>query len=358
VSEIADFKRAAFDLGPDAALLASRHGSVLAVNEAAETLFGQHLATLLRQGLKAPGWEALGQLVQRCAGPGAVARKGALEWPRADHAGEKVAATVVALDDDTVLLTLVADHGITTAERAADSLKSAVGLGRLLAHEIKNPLAGIRGAAQLLRDGLKDEDAPLAQLIIEESDRIRRLVDRMQALAEAEPAALAPVNLHRVLERVRALAANGFADGIVVREIYDPSLPLALADEDQLMQLFLNLMRNAAEATRRRGDSQGEIVLATAYRHGAWDGWGAGAPAQAAPLEVRVTDNGPGVADSVRGRLFEPFVSTRESGGGLGLAVAARVVAAHGGRLDFESTPGRTVFRVLLPIAGQQIEAT
>ena len=241
-------------------------------------------------------------------------------------------------------------------ERAADvaGLRTVVGLGRMLAHEIKNPLAGIRGAAQLLKSGAKAEDAPLAQLIVDETDRIRRLVDRMEAFSDDASPSREPVNIHEVLDRVRALAANGVADGLTLRETFDPSLPAVWGDEDQLIQVFLNLVKNAAEAAHARGDQRGEIVISTAYRHGDRVRAAKGQALRAAPLEVRVVDNGPGVPPHLREHLFQPFVTSKANGAGLGLALVTKLVAAHGGLLDFDSEPGRTVFRVLLPISTEE----
>jgi len=216
-------------------------------------------------------------------------------------------------------------------------------------------LAGIRGAAQLLRDGAAPADLQFAELIIDETERIRRLVDRMEAFSEDSAPARSAVNIHRVLDRVMALAASGVADGLVLHAVYDPSLPPALGEEDQLIQVFLNLAKNAAEAAHARGDGRGEITISTAYRHGVkvrghGSRDGGGAPS-AAPLEVRITDNGPGVPPAVRDCLFEPFVTTKANGTGLGLALVAKIVNAHGGMIDFESQAGRTAFRVLLPVA-------
>ncbi len=241
------------------------------------------------------------------------------------------------------------------AERAGQ--RSLVGFGRMLAHEINNPLAGIRGAAQLLRDGADPRDVPLAQLIIDETDRIGRLVGRMEAFSDDAAPRGAALNIHRVLDRVRTLAANSVADGLAVRESHDPSLPPVWGEEDQLIQLFLNLAKNAAEAARARGDGRGEITLATAFRHGARLRTSDGRSAAGAPLEVSVLDNGGGVPVHLRAHLFEPFVTSKVDGAGLGLTLAAKIVAGHGGQIDFESEPGRTVFRVRLPIACGSVES-
>ena len=330
---------------PWPALVVDGQDRVADAGEAARALFGsvrpgRPLASLL------PGGPALQRLTERCRGDGAPLYDSAVVLTGAGAA--RVAEVVgTPLEDSAVLLT-VRPLDDDVPRRAAEGLSAAAGLGRTLAHEIKNPLAGIRGAAQLLAVGARGDDRALAQLIVDETERVRRLIDRVEAFSDARAPARRPVNLHAVLDRVRRLVESGAGPAARFRERYDPSLPDAEGDEDQLVQVVLNLVKNAAEAAVRP-DRPGEITLATAWRQGARTRQADGSGWRPTPLELRVEDDGPGVDPALQARLFDPFVTGKPQGEGLGLTLAAKLAADHGGSLDFTSEPGRTVFRLRLP---------
>ncbi len=231
--------------------------------------------------------------------------------------------------------------------------RSVPALGAMRAHEIKNPLSGIRGAAQLLETSVGDDDRALTRLICDETDRIVKLVDRMEAFSDERPTSRESLNIHAVLDHVKRLAQAGFARHIRFSEVYDPSLPHVLGSRDLLIQVFLNLVKNACEAI---GDESidGEIIITTAYRPGVRLKAGAGAEPVGLPLEICIRDNGPGVPSDIAGNLFDPFVTSKSSGSGLGLALVAKVIGDHGGIVEFESHPRRTTFRVLMPLDTQR----
>ncbi len=233
------------------------------------------------------------------------------------------------------------------AGAARSSARSAIGMAEMLAHEIKNPLAGITGAAQLLSMNLDAEDRELTDLIVAESRRIVALVDQVEQFGNLRPPARAAVNLHDLLDRTRRSAALGFAAHMRIKDEYDPSLPPAHVDADQMQQVFQNLLKNAAEAAPASG---GTIKVRTFYDHALRvrrrDGTGS-----AVPLQVEIVDDGPGLPPDIGEAAFDPFVSGRENGTGLGLALVSKIVSEHGGLIGVESRPGRTVFRVSLPVA-------
>ncbi len=216
----------------------------------------------------------------------------------------------------------------------------ASALGRLLAHEIKNPLAGIRGAAQLLRDDVNSDEArSLLELIESEIGRIKRLAERMERLGDAPPSEFSKINIHETLRHVRKVVQSGISPEVDFVENYDPSLPLALADEDSLTQAILNLVKNAVEALGE-GTEKPQVRLETSFRTN-----GSGLP-----IEIRIIDNGSGIPLHVRDKIFQPFITHKPNGQGLGLALVSKVVAAHKGVIEVQSRPGETIFSILLPV--------
>ena len=249
-------------------------------------------------------------------------------------------AVVLTLQDGSTAQKLDRQLNFRGAARGASAMAA------MLAHEVKNPLSGIRGAAQLLEQSAEEGDRELCTLIQDEVDRIRDLVERMDMFSE-RPVERGPVNIHEALGHIRRVAGTGFAAHLRIVEEYDPSLPPVLGNRDLLVQVLLNLVKNAAEAV---DPVEGEIVLSTAYRHGVRIAIPGSDERVHLPLEVCVRDNGPGIPEEVRANLFEPFVTTKRGGQGLGLALVAKLVADAGGLIACESRPGRTIFRLALPM--------
>jgi two-component system, NtrC family, nitrogen regulation sensor histidine kinase GlnL len=227
--------------------------------------------------------------------------------------------------------------------------RSVSGMASMLAHEIKNPLAGIRGAAQLLEPTLSDGDRALARLICDETERIRKLVDQMEVFSDERPLERKPVNIHVVLDRVKKLVLAEYGDHLSIKEEYDPSLPPVFGNSDQLVQVYLNLAKNAAEILQETGEG-GEILFTTAFRPGMKLQVAGSVERVSLPLEICVHDNGKGVPDDLAPHIFEPFVTSKPQGRGLGLALVAKVVRDHGGTVECQPRKRGTTFRTLLPM--------
>ncbi|WP_169545549.1 two-component system sensor histidine kinase NtrB [Sneathiella aquimaris] len=225
--------------------------------------------------------------------------------------------------------------------------RSVTGMATMLAHEVKNPLSGIRGSAQLLEMNASDADRALTRLICDETDRICALVDRMEAFSDDRPIEREAVNIHEVLNHVRLVAENGFAKRVTFTEEYDPSLPFVYGNRDQLVQVLLNLVKNATESVPSDG---GEIILTTAYRPGVRLAVPGNANRIQLPLEVGIRDNGPGISDELLPHIFDPFVTTKTGGSGLGLALVAKIVGDHGGIIEYDNTTEGACFHIRLPI--------
>ncbi len=231
-----------------------------------------------------------------------------------------------------------------------NAARTVTGMASMLAHEIKNPLSGIRGAAQLLETGLESEDLELTELIVTETDRIRDLVNQMEEFSDERPIVRTAVNIHSVLSHVRKVSQSGFAQNVTINEVYDPSLPSVLGNRDQLIQVLLNLVKNAAEAIDDSGVA-GTITLSTSFRPGVHLSVRGSGERISLPLEVKVANTGARISEDILPHLFEPFVSSKPNGKGLGLALTAKIVGDHGGVIECDSNDRETVFSILLPLS-------
>lgn len=343
---------------PLPALLVGADNRITEVNPAAETFLNLSSRSLV-------GHPVLDRLSIDAPMDDAFARARANQAPlfiaeadvtTGERAPVQCALQVAPLQDaEGVLILLISPREI--ADRLGRSLsisaaaKSAIGMAEMLAHEIKNPLAGISGAAQLLAMGLSPEDRELTDLIVEETRRVVKLLEQVEQFGNLRPPARRAVNIHDALDRARRSALVGFGAQMTIVEDYDPSLPPTYVDPDQLMQVFLNLLKNASEAAGSKG---GTIRLRTFYDHALRRRRkdGTGAPL---PLQIEISDDGPGIPPEIAADIFEPFVSGRENGTGLGLALVSKIISDHEGWISVDSAPGKTVFRLSLPMAPREI---
>ena len=339
---------------PNPAFVVGADGRPDQVNDAAEAFLAISRKALSRRDLFSVAGEdsRLSDLIRRVREAGTALSEYNVEffWPEAPI--RQVDLYAVPLEDDEVLVMV---HPRANAERLGRQLssrsaaRSIVGMSAMLAHEIKNPLAGISGAAQLLDMNGNPEDQALTAVIHQEVQHIGELLQRVDAFGDIGLAKRHPVNIHDVLDRASKAAKVGYANHVRFVEEYDPSLPDTFGDSDQLTQVVVNLLKNAAEAMPPVG---GVLMLRTAYRAGVKVLTQRG-QTESLPLQIEISDNGEGVPEELQAHLFEPFVTSKASGSGLGLALVSKVITDHGGVISCDSVPGFTTFRLLLPVASR-----
>lgn len=337
-----------------AILVVDEANKVLKLNTAAEHFFRSSAANLTGRNLNdlvpadSPLFVLIGQV--RADSHAVSEYDVTLETPRIGRHFVNIHAAPMAETAGAVILSMQSRSIAEKIDRQLShrgAARSVTAMASMLAHEVKNPLSGIRGAAQLLEDTASEEDQGLTRLIRDEVDRICALVDRMGMFAGDAPIRHDAVNIHQVLDHVLQVSKNGFGKHTRFVTQFDPSLPAVRGDRDQLVQVFLNLVKNAVEASR---DEHPEVLMETAYQHGVRFAAPGSGERIHLPLAISITDNGGGIPDDIKPHLFDPFVTSKSQGSGLGLALVAKIVGDHGGVIECESENGRTVFRIMLPM--------
>ena len=362
VNSVPPDARALIDSLPNPVFCLDGDDFIIDANQASERFFGLSRNLLVRKKVRdvvtpdSPLLALVGQVRERGAGitehgMEVVTPRNITEYKSGERLLDIYASPLASAPH--VLMVVIQERAIadkmTRQLTHRGAARSVSAMAAILAHEIKNPLSGIRGAAQLLENPDDPGSSELTALIRDEVDRIVRLVERFEVFSENAPAPTAPINIHEVLDHVQRLAMSGFARNIRFVAEFDPSLPAVHGNRDQLVQVLLNLVKNAAEAIGPE-TLGGEIILSTAYRPGIRVTIPTSGERTSLPLEVCVIDNGPGIPEALIEHLFEPFMTTKSYGSGLGLATVAKIVSDHGGVIECDRDKRGTRFRILLPV--------
>lgn len=338
---------------PDPIIVIDEKDCICLANPAGEAFFGSSLSMLKRTNLTdlIPFGSPLFGLIDQVRQTRDCVSEYAVDLGTPKTGIKNVNLQVSSLDGTSSVVIQIEErtiaHKMDRQLTHRGAARSVTAMATMLAHEVKNPLSGIRGSAQLLEMNASDADRSLTRLICDETDRICALVDRMEAFSDDRPIDRDAVNIHEVLEHVRKVSAAGFGKNIVFRENYDPSLPFVYGNRDQLVQVLLNLVKNAAEAIP---DDAGEITITTAYRHGIRLAVPGSNDKVQLPMEVGILDNGAGIPEEIIPHIFDPFVTTKTGGSGLGLALVAKIVGDHGGIVEYDNRQSGGHFLIRLPI--------
>ncbi len=325
------------------------------MNTAAESWLKGSLATNLGRSLEnlAGGFSALKTVAQNAANTGATIRGHNLDIYIPGTGSTEVSYLVFPYKQN-IAIVLSTNRAGQWADNESDNGQAVGMFGQMLAHELKNPLAGIYGAVQLLESNISDDaDLEITALIKSEVKRIGRLADKMEDFSVRDDTNYENFNIHTILRKALLLFQNKDNAGIDFTETYDPSLPDVYGNSDKLMQVVINLIANGIDALRASQKNGGRLEIQTLYRAGVskkapWGG------VHALPIEVKIIDNGGGIPEHIKDRIFQPFVTGKANGHGLGLALVSKIIDEHGGIVNCQSGKNHTVFSLLLPCKGKK----